>query len=338
MESCEFLRHAVLHQASDLHLSTGGVPLIRVDGELQPIVGSAVIDDAEMNAILNLLLTDKQRELLVQQKELDCAINLPKLGRLRVNIFYQIRGISAAIRIISNTVPSFAALGFSEIFKNICLLPHGLVLVVGSTGSGKTTTLAAMVDHINHTQAMHILTIEDPIEYVFVSDKSLVQQRELGVHTLSFEKAVRCALREDPDCILIGELRDLGTARLALTAAETGHLVFATLHTNSAPEAINRIIDIFPSSEKAMARTILASSLQAVIAQELVRKKGGGRVAVQEIMLCNVAVRNMIREDKIQQVTSYMQVGRAEGMRTTQQHLRELIAQGVIGAKADTVS
>lgn len=335
MDVYGLLHNAVLHKASDLHLSSGVVPFERVDGELCSIADIGILDDAAMNAILNLLLTDEQRKVLAQHKEVDCAVNLPELGRFRINVFCQRRGISAAIRVISDAIPSFSALGFSEVFEKICLFPHGLILVVGATGSGKTTTLAAMIDHINHTQAMHILTIEDPIEYVFVSDKSLVQQRELGAHALSFENALRCALREDPDCILIGEIRDLVTMRLALTAAETGHLVFATLHTNSAPEAINRIIDIFPSAEKSMARTILSSSLQVVIAQELVRKKDGGRIAVQEIMLCNGAIRNMIREDKIQQITSSMQVGKAEGMRTMQQHLRELIALGIIDIKGD---
>jgi twitching motility protein PilT len=251
-------------------------------------------------------------------------------ARFRANAFRQERGISIAIRHIPMTPPSLESLGFPNILYQLCNLQHGLVLVTGPTGSGKSTTLAAMVDYINNSFARHIITIEDPIEYLHQNKLALIQQREIKKHTSSFDKALRSALREDPDYMLVGEVRDLETMRLALTAAETGHLVFATLHTNSTAETIDRIVDVFPTFEKSLIRSMLANALKAVISQHLLRKIGGGRIVAQEIMICNIAIRNLIRKNKIYQIYSAIQTGRAIGMQTLASSVRELIEKNII--------
>ena len=326
------LQYAREHNASDLHLSVGLVPLIRVDGYLKQVDDSVILDGVIFNQILQQILP---KHLWLQlsnfeRHEIDMALSIADLGRFRVNIFRQYHGLSMAIRLIPKVIPSFRELGLTEIFSFLCDLPHGLILVTGPTGSGKSTTIAAMVEQINFSKRGHIITLEDPIEYIYTNKQCLIHQREVGCHTESFSDALRTILRQDPDFIVIGEMRDLATIRLALTAAETGHLVFATLHTNSAAETINRIVDVFPSSEKSLVRSMLAGALRAVISQVLVAKRGGGRVAAQEIMICTQAIKNMIREDRPQQIYSAMQTGQAKGMRTLTQHLQELVGQGII--------
>jgi twitching motility protein PilT len=329
MKIQDLLHLVVSKKASDLHLSTGVAPIIRVDGELI-VLKEPVLKEEALVAMLKDILPDNKKNELSSKQDLDFAISSAEGARFRISVFRQLRGIAAAFRAIPKKIPSFEELGFPEVFYDICKFPHGLVLVTGPTGSGKTTTIASMIDYINQTTNSHILTIEDPIEYVYECKKSLVQQREVKNHVQAASDALRSALREDPDFILVGEMRDLETVRLALTAAETGHLVFATLHTNSAAESVDRIVDIFPTFEKEMIRSILAGSLQAVISQELVRKKTGGRIAVQEVMVCNVAIRNMIRENKIPQIYSAIQTGHQKGMRTRERHLKELIDKGIV--------
>ncbi|MFU8797954.1 MAG: type IV pilus twitching motility protein PilT [Gammaproteobacteria bacterium] len=322
----KLLRSAVEYSASDLHISAHMPPMIRVEGELKPLTDFPVLDH---KAICSFL-TEEQRQKYEKNRSLDFALEIPNLSRFRVNIFQHSRGIAGAFRVIANEIRSLKALGLPEIFKDFCQYPHGLVLVTGPTGSGKTTTLAAMMDYINQSQPYHILTIEDPIEFIHTSKKSLVHQRELYRDTINFNTALHAALREDPDVILIGELRDLETIRLALTAAETGHLVFATLHTSSAAKTISRLVDVFPGNEKSMVRMLLAETLQAVIAQTLVKKIAGGRTPVFETMVCTPAIRHLIREDKPAQLYSMIQTGGEHGMRTREQHLKELQQAGVI--------
>lgn len=324
------LQYAHELNASDLHLSTGLVPLIRVDGWLQPVINAKPLDDAVLNKVLQQILPKEIFPLLANRREIDMSFGITNVGRFRVNVFKQSNGLGIAIRLIPENIPSFSDIGLGEIFYKLCDLPHGLILVTGPTGSGKSTTIASMVEYINDTKNGHIITLEDPIEYVYESKKCLVHQREVGRHTESFSDALRAGLRQDPDFIVVGEMRDLETIRLALTAAETGHLVFATLHTNSAAETINRIVDVFPSFEKSMVRSILASSLRAVISQILVRKKGGGRIAAHEIMICNAAIKNMIREDRTHQIYSVIQTGQEKGMQTLEQHIQELLRNDLI--------
>lgn len=330
MNIVDLLQYTISHKASDLHLSSGIAPMVRIDGDLAKIPNLPILASDELYKMLQEVVPGKYKEEVESKLDADFAISVEGLSRFRVNIFHQFRGISAAFRALPAHIPTFDELGFPEVFLKLCTLPHGLILVTGPTGSGKTTTMASMINHINKISHGHILTIEDPIEYVFESHNCLVQQREIKQHTNSFSSALRAALREDPDYILVGEMRDLETIRLALTAAETGHLVFATLHTNSASESIDRIIDAFPSAEKSMVRSILAGSLQAVISQILVKRNGGGRVAAQEIMLCNTAIRNLIREDKVPQIYSIIQTNSDKGMRTLAQHLQELEANDVV--------
>lgn len=325
----ELLAFGVKNNASDLHLSAGLPPLIRVDGDLRRIN----MPSLEHKAVLDILydiMNDKQRKLYEEFLETDFSIEIPNLARFRVNAFNQSRGAAAVFRTIPSEILSMEKLNLPETFKEISMLHRGIVLVTGPTGSGKSTTLAAMVDYINETKYDHILTIEDPIEFVHQSKKCLVNHREVHRDTLGFNEALRSALREDPDTILVGELRDLETIRLALTAAETGHLVFGTLHTSSATKTINRIIDVFPGQEKDMVRSMLSESLQAVIAQTLLKKVGSGRVAALEVMRCNAAIRNLIREDKIAQMYSAIQTGQAQGMQTLDQHLTELVNSKLI--------
>lgn len=330
MDIISLLNYAVKQNSSDLHLSTGDVPLMRKDGLLVAVEGTSVLDEATLLSMLKEVISEDQWNRVINKLEDDLSISIENLARFRINVFHQLRGSSAAFRVIPNYIPTFEELGLSDVFYDICNYAHGLVLVTGPTGCGKTTTLAAMINYINANKQGHVITIEDPIEYVFESKKSLVQQREIGRHTETFAGALRAVLREDPDYILVGEMRDLETIKLALTAAETGHLVFATLHTNSASETIDRVIDVFTSSEKEMVRSILASSLKAVISQRLLRKNNGGRVAVQEIMLSTPAIKNMIREDKVHQIYSSIQTSQVKGMRTLEQHWNELVQKGVL--------
>lgn len=329
MDITELLAFGVKNNASDLHLSANMPPMIRVDGELRKI-NVPPLDNKTILSLLYDIMNDKHRKNFEEFLETDFSFEIPELARFRVNVFNHDRGAGGVFRTIPSEILSLEQLNMPGVFKEICEKPRGLILVTGPTGSGKSTTLAAMIDYVNNVNHHHILTIEDPIEFVHQSKKCLVNQREVSRDTLGFSEALRSALREDPDIILVGELRDLETIRLALTAAETGHLVFGTLHTNSAAKTINRIIDVFPGDEKDMVRTMLSESLQAVIAQSLLKRVGGGRVAALEIMLCNSAIKNLIREDKIAQMYSAIQTGQAQGMQTLDQHLKELAATHVI--------
>ena len=329
MDITELLGFTVKNNSSDLHLSAGQSPMIRVDGDLRKINVPA-LDHAEIIKIIYEIMNDKQRKEYEEHLEIDFSFEIASLSRFRVNAFNQARGAAAVFRTIPSKILSLEDLKLPSIFTEMASFPKGLVLVTGPTGSGKSTTLAAMIDYINANRYDHILTVEDPIEFMHTSNKCLVNQREVHRDTYSFSAALRSALREDPDVILVGELRDLETMRLAMTAAETGHLVFATLHTNSATKTINRIIDVFPGDEKSMVRSMLSESLQAVIAQGLLKKIGGGRVAALEIMICNSAIRNLIREDKVAQMYSSIQTGQAQGMITLDQHLVQLVSANII--------
>jgi twitching motility protein PilT len=324
MDIAELLAFAVKNNSSDMHLSAGLPPMIRVDGDLRKINVPALDHKAVLTIIYDIM-NDKQRKQYEECLEADFSIEIEGLARFRVNAFNQSRGAGAVFRTIPTEILSMEQLNLPAVFKDIANLHRGVVLVTGPTGSGKSTTLAAMIDYINNTKYEHILTVEDPIEFVHPSKKSLLNQREVFRDTLGFNEALKSALREDPDVILVGELRDLETIRLALTAAETGHLVFGTLHTSSAAKTINRIVDVFPAAEKSMVRSMLSESLQAVIAQTLLKKIGGGRVAALEIMRCNSAIRNLIREDKVAQMYSAIQTGQQYGMQTLDQHLLELV-------------
>ena len=329
MDITELLAFSVKHNASDLHLSAGVPPMIRVDGEVRK-VNVPALEHKEVHSLIYDIMNDKQRKDFEEQLETDFSFEIPDLARFRVNAFNQQRGAGAVFRTIPSKVLTLGDLAAPESFKKISEFPRGLVLVTGPTGSGKSTTLAAMIDYINDTRHEHILTIEDPIEFVHESKKSLVNQREVHKDTLGFDMALRSALREDPDVILVGEMRDLETIRLALTAAETGHLVFGTLHTTSAAKTIDRIIDVFPAAEKSMVRSMLSESLRAVISQTLLKRNGGGRVAAHEIMMGIPAIRNLIREDKVAQMYSVIQTGMVHGMQTLDQCLRNLVSQGIV--------
>jgi len=333
MDITELLAFSVQHDASDLHLSAGTPPLIRVDGDVRKL-NIPAFDDKDVNALVYDIMNDKQRKDYEEKLEVDFSFEVPGLARFRVNAFNQNRGPAAVFRTIPSKILSLDDLGCPDIFRDISDTPRGLVLVTGPTGSGKSTTLAAMVDYINSTKNDHILTIEDPIEFVHENKQCLINQREVHRDTLSFEAALRSALREDPDVILVGEMRDLETIRLAMTAAETGHLVFGTLHTTSAPKTIDRIIDVFPGEEKSMVRSMLSESLRAVISQTLIKKVGGGRVAAHEIMIGTPAIRNLIREDKIAQMYSAIQTGMSNGMQTMDQCLQGLVNRGMISKQA----
>jgi twitching motility protein PilT len=329
MDIAELLAFSNKQNASDLHISAGLPPLIRVDGEIKRINVES-LDDRTVHDMIYDIMNDKQQKDFEEFFETDFSFDLPGIARYRVNAFNQNRGPAAAFRTIPSKVLTLEQLNAPEIFKKIAQQPRGLVLVTGPTGSGKSTTLAAMIDFVNENRSEHILTIEDPIEFVHQSKSCLVNQRELGTHTLGFAEALRSALREDPDVILVGEMRDLETIRLALTAAETGHLVFATLHTTSAAKTIDRIVDVFPAAEKDMVRAMLSESLRAVIAQTLLKKVNGGRVAAHEIMIATPAIRNLIRENKIAQMYSSIQTGQAKGMQTLDQCLLTLVRNRII--------
>jgi len=329
MDITELLAFSVEHNASDLHLSTGTPPSIRVDGDVRKL-NIPAFDAKDVNSLVYDIMNDKQRKDYEENLEVDFSFEVPNLARFRVNAFNQNRGPAAVFRTIPSKILSLDDLGCPDIFRDISDNPRGLVLVTGPTGSGKSTTLAAMVDYINSNKNDHILTIEDPIEFVHDNKMCLINQREVHRDTLSFSAALRSALREDPDVILVGEMRDLETIRLAMTAAETGHLVFGTLHTTSAPKTIDRIIDVFPAEEKSMVRSMLSESLRAVISQTLIKKVGGGRVAAHEIMIGVPAIRNLIREDKIAQMYSAIQTGMSHGMQTMDQCLLNLVNRGLI--------
>jgi len=329
MDISELLAFSVKNSASDLHLSAGQPPMIRVDGEVRRI-NVPPMDHKAVHALIYDIMNDKQRKDYEEFLETDFSFEIPELARFRVNAFNHQRGAGAVFRTIPNTILNFEQLGCPPSFATISDNPRGLVLVTGPTGSGKSTTLAAMIDYKNETEHGHILTIEDPIEFVHTCKKCLINQREVHRHTLGFNEALRSALREDPDIILVGEMRDPETIRLALTASETGHLVFGTLHTSSAAKTIDRVIDVFPAAEKEMVRSMLSESLRAVISQSLLKKVGGGRIAAHEIMIATPAIRNLIRESKIAQMYSSIQTGNAVGMQTLDQNLQDLLKKGLI--------
>lgn len=334
MDIAELLAFSVKNKASDLHLSAGLPPMIRVHGDVRRI-NLPPLEHKDVHAMIYDIMNDGQRKAYEEVLECDFSFEIPGLARFRVNAFNQGRGAAAVLRTIPSKILSLEDLNAPKIFADLALKPRGLVLVTGPTGSGKSTTLAAMINHLNENEYGHILTIEDPIEFVHESKRCLINQREVGPHTLSFNNALRSALREDPDCILVGELRDLETIRLALSAAETGHLVFGTLHTSSAAKTIDRIVDVFPAEEKEMVRAMLSESLQAVVSQTLLKTKdGSGRVAAHEIMIGTPAIRNLIREAKIAQMYSAIQTGSNVGMQTLDQNLTDLVRRNVIAPYA----
>jgi twitching motility protein PilT len=333
MDASELLIFAVNQKASDLHLSAGEPPMLRIHGELRKLETPPLTAE-QVHKLIYDILNDRQRKTLEETKELDFSIALGEYGRFRVNCFFQQRGSAAVFRSIPSKIHTFEELGLPRVCRQIAKNRRGLVLVTGPTGSGKSTTLAAIINHINNDRKEHIITIEDPIEFIHTSINCLINQRELLAHTHSFANALRSALREDPDVILVGEMRDLETIQLALTAAETGHLVFATLHTTGAAKTIDRIIDVFPTDQQEQVRTQFSESLQAVISQRLFKRRDGtGRVAAVEIMIGTTAIRNLIRESKISQIPSVMQTGQKYGMQTMDAALKELINRKIISAE-----
>jgi twitching motility protein PilT len=329
VDIAQLLAFAVKQNASDLHLSAGVAPMIRVDGDMKRL-NMPPLAHKEVHSMVYDIMNDKQRKAFEEFFETDFSFEIPNLARFRVNAFTQNRGAGAVFRNIPSVIQSLDELHAPPAFKDLSMLPRGLVLVTGPTGSGKSTTLAGMVNHCNDNRPDHIITIEDPIEFVHESKRCLVNQREVHRDTLGFSEALRSALREDPDVILVGEMRDLETIRMALTAAETGHLVLGTLHTTSAAKTIDRIVDVFPASEKDMVRAMLSESLRAVISQSLMKRIGGGRVAAHEIMMATPAIRNLIREGKIAQMYSTIQTGHSQGMQTLDQCLQEMVQRGLV--------
>lgn len=329
MDITQLLAFGVKNKASDLHLSAGLPPMIRIDGDIRRL-NMPAMNHKQVHSMIYDIMNDKQRQAYEEFFETDFSFEVKELARFRVNAFNHDRGAGAVFRTIPSEVLTLEQLSAPKVFEKISGLPRGLVLVTGPTGSGKSTTLAAMIDHKNKNEYGHILTIEDPIEFVHESQKCLVNQREVHRDTLGFDEALRSALREDPDTILVGEMRDLETIRLALTAAETGHLVFGTLHTTSAAKTVDRIVDVFPAEEKSMVRTMLSESVRAVISQTLLKKPGGGRVAAHEIMMGTPAIRALIRENKVAQMYSAIQTGQKDGMQTLDQCLKELLSRSQI--------
>ena len=316
--------------ASDLLLTAGAPPLLRIDGEMLPVPDSAPLRPEDLEAILDAVFPEDLARRFRADKEIDFSFNWRSLARFRANAFFQRGSMGLAVRVIPYKIPSFEELGLPAVVERFVNLPHGLILVTGPTGCGKSTSLASMIEHINEHRACHILTIEDPVEYVYRHKRSAVNQREIGEDTQSFERALRSALREDPDVLLIGEMRDLETIRIALTIAETGHLVFATLHTNDTAQAIDRIVDVFPADHQAQIRVQLAASLQGVIYQELMPKLGGGRVAAFEVLLANHAIRAMIKDGKTNQIRNVVSMTQREGMQTLETSLTDLVARGLL--------
>ena len=329
----KLLEYSIDSGASDLHLSVGSVPMVRINGTMKPLDMDPLLED-DMESIIPQVMDEDQIQVFQEKKEIDFSASLDGKGRFRVNFFNQVKGLAGVFRTIPEVVKDSEELGIPPVLMNLALLDRGLVLLTGPTGSGKSTTLAAMVDHINIKRKCHIITIEDPVEYYHHTKESLINQRELGANTHSFANAMRAALREDPDVILVGEMRDLETISLALTAAETGHLVLSTLHTSSAVKTIDRIIDIFPPGQKGQIRSMLSESLEAVIAQKLLPTKDGkSRVPACEVMIATTAIRNLIREDRIYQIPSIIQSGGVEGMQSLDQDLQRLVTQGSIERK-----
>lgn len=334
MKMHELLVHAVKVGASDIHLSAGEVPALRINGEIERLAKAPRIDAEMAKRLAYSIMNEKQRTIFENRMEVDFSIGLKQLARFRVNVFTHARGVGVVMRQIPTKVLTLEELKAPPIFRRIAGYKKGLVLICGPTGSGKSTTMAAIIDHINKNRAEHVLTVEDPVEFVHQPIKCIINQREVGAHTHSFANALRSALREDPDVILVGELRDLETISLALTAAETGHLVFGTLHTNSAPETIDRLIDVFPHEQQSQVRTMLSSSLNAVVNQALLRHQDGkSRVAAHEIMIATPAVRNLIRENKLYQIQSILQTGKAEGMQTMEDCLKDLALRRIINRR-----
>jgi twitching motility protein PilT len=326
----ELLTFTQKQSASDLHLSSGQPPILRVDGDIAPL-RVAALSAEEVTTMLHSVMNEKQRSDYELNLEIDFAMRFGDNCRFRVNAFYTVNGPAAVFRLIPNEVVTLRSLKMPDILTKLTYLQRGIILVTGPTGSGKSTTLAAMVNHINESMPRHIITVEDPIEFIHTSKRALINQRELGSHTLSFARALKSALREDPDVILVGELRDLETIKLALTAAETGHLVMGTLHTSSAAKTIDRIIDVFPPHDKEMVRSMLAGSIEAIISQALLKRaEGAGRVAAYEILLATPAVRNLVRENKIAQIQSLIQVGSKKGMITMRDCIYGLLEKGLI--------
>lgn len=333
MDLNQLLSYSIDSGASDLHLSVGSIPMVRINGTMKPLNLDVLLQD-DIEKMLPEVMDEDQMAIFKEQKEIDFSAKLEGKGRFRVNFFNQINGLAAVFRTIPDSIKSCDELGIPPFMQDLAMIDRGLVLLTGPTGSGKSTTLAAMVDHINRNKACHIITIEDPVEYYHHTKESLINQRELGASTHSFSNALRAALREDPDVILVGEMRDLDTISLALTAAETGHLVLSTLHTSSAVKSIDRIIDIYPSGQKDQIRSMLSESLEAVISQKLLPTKDGkGRVPACEVMISSTAIRNLIREDRVFQITSVIQSGGVEGMQTLDQDLQRLVTQGKIERK-----
>jgi twitching motility protein PilT len=330
MDISELLIFAVKEGASDLHLSAGEPPIVRIHGDMRKLEVPPLSKE-EVRRLVYDILNDQQRKTFEETLDMDFSFSLGEYGRFRVNLFFQNRGIGGVFRTIPTKIYSFEQLGLPRICRDICRKDRGLVLVTGPTGCGKSTTLAAMIDLINNEHKGHIITIEDPIEFVHESKNCLISQREVGPHTHSFANALRSALREDPDIILVGEMRDLETISLALTAAETGHLVFATLHTGSAPKTIDRIVDVFPAAQQGQIRTMLAESILAVFSQVLLKRKGGkGRILALEIMIGTPAIKNLIREAKISQIPSILQTGQKFGMQTLEAAIKDLLARNMV--------
>jgi len=332
MELTELLAFAVKNGASDIHLTAGLPPMIRIDGDIKRVKVDA-LDEAFVREMVTDVMTEEQKAEFEEHLECDFAFEIPNLSRFRVNAYNQKRGVGAAFRTVPTKILTLEDLGAPQVLRTMADNVRGLVVVTGPTGSGKSTTMAGMINYVNETQHSHILTIEDPIEFVHESKNCLINHREVGLHTHGFAKALKSALREDPDIILVGEMRDEETISLALTAAETGHLVFGTLHTSSAAKTIDRIIDVFPAGEQSMVRAMLSESLQGVVAQRLLKKKGGGRCAAYEILVGTGAIRNLIREAKVPQIYGMLQTGREHGMTTMDQSLLELIQRNVIDAE-----
>lgn len=330
MEITDLLQLSVHEHASDLHILPGLPPMLRIDGDLLPARGHVPLTPDETKRLIYSVMSEAQQKEFENTLEFDMALSLPNMGNFRMNGLHQLHGIAAVFRVIPEVVPSFDELALPAVLKSLLALPHGLILVTGPTGSGKSTTLAAMIDHINANRACHIITIEDPIEFIYQHKKSLINQRQVRRDTPDVASALRSALRQDPDVILLAEMRDLETIRLALTAAETGHLVMATLHASSAPLAISRIVDIFPADEKNRVRNLLAESIQAVVCQTLVKKISGGRIAAFEIMIATPAIRHLIREDKVSHMVMTIQTNGDIGMCTLDQYLQGLLTKHVI--------